>query len=74
MKYIFLLIITFLISCGQSNRKCTLIVRNGSGWEMFYTEVKCDSFHMISSKEANFYIDGQKMNIKCDKSIAPIIK
>lgn len=71
MKKIILLIgITItLFSCNSKKFKLTIC--NGSGLQYMENYVYCDSFQMISTTEADIYVNGTKMNIKADKVIRP---
>lgn len=68
----FLISIFFLTSCNTRNtRNFNMRVCSGEG--IFYTEtwVKCDSFQMVSNKEAYVWVDGVKMKIVGDRGIKP---
>lgn len=55
-------------------RKCTLIVKNGEGFESGSSTINCDSFQMQGTRKAVIWVDGYKMNIEANNVIYPIVK
>jgi hypothetical protein len=73
-----LLVVVIFFGCGEQNkakqRKCHLIVRNGSGWSSGGSIVECDSFQMHGTRKASAWVDGYKMNIEAEDVIYPYVK
>jgi len=73
-----LLVAVIFFGCGEQNktkqRKCHLIVRNGSGWSSGVSTVECDSFQMHGTRKAFAWVDGYKMNIEAEDVIYPHVK
>jgi hypothetical protein len=77
--FAYLMLIAFIFfGCGEQNktkqRKCRLIVRNGSGWSSGGSIVECDSFQMHGTRKASAWVDGYKMNIEAEDVIYPHVK
>lgn len=63
------LILTFLsLSLVSCQKKFKLTVSNGI---MSETWIYCDSFQMISEKEADIVVDGKTIRIKASNGIYP---
>lgn len=69
MKKIIPLIILSFMSISCDKRIYTIKVVSGEGLLVTENWIKCDSVDMISTKEANIYIDGRMSNIKATKYI-----
>lgn len=69
-KLIFILLLFTLISCSKS-RNFKLIVASGDGWTYSESWIYCDSFTMISEKEAEIVVDGKKSRILATRFIRP---
>ena len=73
-----LLVVVIFFGCGEQNktkqRKCRLVVRNGSGWSSGGSIVECDSFQMHGTRKASAWVDGYKMNIEAEDVIYPYVK
>ena len=68
-KLITILSIAILSLTSCDNREFKLIVTNGSGLSYTETWLYCDSVQMISTTEADVWIDGKKMKIYADRGI-----
>ncbi len=74
---IYVLFVMTTVGCSESkinNRKCSLNVRNGSGWSSGGSMVECDSFQMQGTRKAIVWVDGYKMNIEAEDVIYPTIR
>lgn len=69
-KLIFILSLFVLVSCSKS-RNFKLIVASGDGWTYSESWIYCDSFTMISEKEAEIVVDGKKSRILATRFIRP---
>lgn len=73
MKQIIILSsILLLISCNQESKskyKLSVTSYNGHGMNQSWHTVNCDSVNMISTKKAEVFIDGTKMNIEAENYI-----
>jgi hypothetical protein len=69
-KIIFILSLFTLISCSKS-RNFKLVVASGEGFTYSETWIYCDSFTMISEKEAEIIVDGKKSKILATRFIRP---
>jgi hypothetical protein len=74
-----LLVAVIFCGCGEQSpkkveRKCFLIVRNGSGWSAGGSVVECDSFQMYGTRKASAWVDGYKMNIEAEDVIYPHVR
>ena len=75
--FAYLLLVAFIFfGCGEQTkqRKCHLVVRNGSGWSSGGSIVECDSFQMHGTRKASAWVDGYKMNIEAEDVIYPYVK
>ncbi len=72
MKKILTAISLIFILSSCDNHQFTLVVSNGEGWSYTESWVECDSFQMISSKEAYIIVDNKKMKIISTRGIRPI--
>lgn len=73
-----MLVAVIFCGCGEQSqtkqRKCYLVVRNGSGWSAGGSVVECDSFQMQGTRKAFVWVDGYKMNIEAEDVIYPHIR
>ena len=74
-----LLVAVIFCSCGEQipkkvERKCVLIVKNGSGLGSGSSSVECDSFQMQGTRKAFVWVDGYKMNIEAEDVIYPRVR
>ena len=74
-----LLVAVIFCGCGEQSpshpqRKCYLVLRNGSGWSSGCSVVECDSFQMYGSRKASAWVDGYKMNVEAEGVIYPNIR
>jgi len=69
MKNLIILFLTIsLYSCSKS-RNFRLIIVNGEGWTYSENFIYCDSFQMVSEKEAFIYVDGVKTRVLATRFI-----
>lgn len=71
-KIIILSSILLLISCNQESKskyKLAVTAYNGSGLDRARHVIHCDSVNMLSTKKAEVFIDGTKMNIEAENYI-----
>lgn len=71
-KIIILSSILLLISCNQESKskyKLSVTFTNGHGLDRSWHILHCDSINMLSTKKAEVFIDGTKMNIEADVNI-----
>lgn len=68
-KLITILSITLLSLTSCDNREFKVIITNGYGLSYTETWLYCDSVQMISTTEADVWIDGKKMKIYADRGI-----
>jgi hypothetical protein len=66
-----LIIVSICFTSCELTRPYKLIVCSGSGFTYQETWVRCDSFQMISTTEANIWCDGRKMHIIGERGIRP---
>ena len=74
-----MLVTVIFCGCGEQSpsspqRKCFLVVRNGSGWSAGGSVVECDSFQMYGTRKASSWVDGYKMNVEAEDVIYPHIR
>lgn len=74
-----MLVAVIFCGCGEQSpskpqRKCYLIVRNGSGWSAGGSVVECDSFQMYGTRKASAWVDGYKMNVEAEDVIYPHVR
>jgi hypothetical protein len=74
-----LLVAVIFCSCGEQipkkvERKCVLIVKNGTGLRSGSSSVECDSFQMQGTRKAFVWVDGYKMNIEAENVIYPRVR
>ena len=73
-----MLVAVIFCGCGEQSqpkqRKCYLVVRNGSGWSSGSSVIECDSFQMQGTRKAFAWVDGYKMNVEADDVIYPTVK
>lgn len=67
-KIILLSLIISMYSCSKS-RNYRLTIVNGEGWTYSENFIYCDSFQMVSEKEAYIYVDGVKTRILATRFI-----
>lgn len=68
-KLITILSIALLTLTSCQNREFKLITSNGNGFTYTETWMYCDSFQMISTTEADVWVDGKKMKVYADRGI-----
>lgn len=68
-KLITILSIALLSLTSCQNREFKLIISNGNGFTYTETWMYCDSFQMISTTEADVWVDGKKMKVYADRGI-----
>jgi MinD superfamily P-loop ATPase len=67
-KIILVLILSVLASCKPDRSKYTVVyTATGSGWDVYSTQMRCDSATMINEKTVVVYYDGRKSTIYADK-------
>ena len=73
-----LLVAVIFCGCGEQSqpkqRKCYLVVKNGSGWSSGSSVVECDSFQMQGTRKAFAWVDGYKMNVEAEGVIYPAVR
>jgi len=74
-----MLVAVIFCGCGEQSpskpqRKCYLVVRNGSGWSAGGSVVECDSFQMYGTRKTSAWVDGYKMNVEAEDVIYPHVK
>ncbi len=73
-----MLVAVIFCGCGEQSqtkqRKCYLVVRNGSGWSAGGSVVECDSFQMNGTRKASAWVDGYKMNVEAEDVIYPHVR
>ena len=74
-----MLVAVIFCGCGEQSpskpqRKCYLVVRNGSGWSAGGSVVECDSFQMYGTRKASAWVDGYKMNVEAEDVIYPNVR
>ena len=74
-----MLVAVIFCGCGEQSpskpqRKCYLVVRNGSGWSAGGSVVECDSFQMYGTRKASAWVDGYKMNVEAEDVIYPHVR
>jgi len=69
IKIIIALFLCFITSCKPDKGKYSTVVytATGSGWDLYSTEMRCDSATMINEKTVVVYYDGRKSTIYADK-------
>jgi hypothetical protein len=73
-----MLVAVIFCGCGEQSqpkqRKCYLVVRNGSGWSSGSSVIECDSFQMQGTRKAFAWVDGYKMNVEAEDVIYPAVR
>lgn len=72
-KIIILSSILLLMSCNQESKskyKLAVHAVNGSGWDRSLNTILCDSVNMLSTKKAEVFVDGTKINIEAENYIS----
>lgn len=59
---------------SNKQRKCYLVIRNGSGWSAGGSVVECDTFQMHSTRKATIWVDGCKMSVEAEDVIYPTVR
>lgn len=73
-----MLVAVIFCGCGEQSRtmqrKCYLVVKNGSGWSSGSSVIECDSFQMQGTRKASAWVDGYKMNVEAEDVIYPAVR
>lgn len=69
-----LLMSVLFYGCEDNRRKCSLIIKNGSGWNAVGTTVECDSFQMDGTRKAFVWVDGCRMSVEANDVILPQVR
>ena len=73
-----MLVAVIFCGCGEQSqtkqRKCFLVVKNGSGWSSGSSVIECDSFQMQGTRKAFAWVDGYKMNVEAEDVIYPTVR
>ena len=73
-----LLVAVIFCGCGEQSqtkqRKCYLVVKNGSGWSSGSSVIECDSFQMQGTRKSFVWVDGYKMNVEAEDVIYPVVR
>ena len=72
MKFIIVIIISIILfGCAndlpEKKHQFTVSMKTGTGFDAVFSNIKCDSFQMISKTHIYLWIDGVKQNAIADR-------